>query len=246
MSEPSLSSESSFKVQVMSKRFFYAVALCCAVVGLSSVLGCQDTVARSWQEAPTQPVSFQSKDVEQSSAHVDQAHDHAGHGSGEGIKAPLENHLHCPLAFVGVHLQKDKPQNAVNAYHFCAKLNDELTQCILYDGKGPKARLIGIEYLVPEHVYEAMPDEEKKYWHHHRYEIDDQLLKSLTQSGDEEKATLAVVRTLYGKIFHTWVDGDKYPKGPAKLFYAVYGEEPFVLPEGFQLPEEIRAMRHKE
>ena len=76
--------------------------------------------------------------------------------------------------------------------------------------------------------------------------MDDQLLKSLTQSGQEEKETLAIVRTLYGKIYHTWVEGDRYPVGPAKLFFAVYGEEPFVLPEGFRLPDEIQATRHKE
>ncbi len=207
----------------MCFRFLHRVILWIALVGLGSLAGCGDGSLKK-QDAAAKPA-----------------------GSAEtNVKAPLENHLHCPLAFVGVHLRKEMPADAVNAFHYCAELNDELTQCILYDGKGPKARLIGIEYLVPGEVYEAMPEEEKQYWHHHRYEVDDQLLKSLTQSGQEEKETLAVVRTLYGKIYHTWVEGDKYPVGPAKLFFAVYGEEPFVLPEGFRLPEEIMATRHKE
>ena len=75
-----------------------------------------------------------------------------------------------------------------------------------------------------------MPAEEKAYWHDHKYEVDAGLLKSLTQTGAEEKATLAKVRTLYGKIFHTWSTGKTYPQGPARLFWAVTGEEPFVLP----------------
>ncbi len=158
------------------------------------------------------------------------------------VKQPLIHHLECNLAFVGVHLQKEKPSDAVNAYHYCAMFNKDLTQCILYDGTGPDARLIGIEYLVPGEVYEAMPEEEKQYWHHHRYEVDAHLLKSLTQNGEEEAKTLAVVRTLYGKIYHTWVEGDKYPAGPAKLFFAVYGEEPFVLPKGFELAPELKAI----
>jgi hypothetical protein len=48
-----------------------------------------------------------------------------------------------------------------------------------------------------------MPAEEKAYWHDHKYEVYAALLKGLTQTGAEEKARLAKVRTLYGKIFHT-------------------------------------------
>jgi len=51
---------------------------------------------------------------------------------------------------------------------------------------------------------------------------------------------------LNGGVLSLPPEGDKYPTSPAKLFFAVYGEEPFVLPEGFQLPEEIRASRNKD
>ena len=131
----------------MRVRFLHISMLCVTVIGMASLTGCQVEPPKE-QVAVVNPVS----------------------AADNNVKAPLENHLHCPLAFVGVHLRKDKPEAAVNAYHYCAKLNDDLTQCILYDGKGPKARLIGAEYLVPADVYEAMPEEEKKYWHHHRYE----------------------------------------------------------------------------
>jgi hypothetical protein len=148
-----------------------------------------------------------------------------------GIKAPVAEVLHCPLAFEGTHLLKDMPEVAQVAYHYCKPMNNELiAQCLLYDSTGPDARLIGVEYLVSGDVYKKMPPEEQAYWHDHKYEVDAGLLKSLTQKGDEEKATLATVRTLYGKIFHTWSSGKTYPQGPARLFWAVTGEEPFVLP----------------
>jgi Protein of unknown function (DUF1264) len=159
-----------------------------------------------------------------------------GHGKADlsSVKSPIAEVMHCPLAFEGTHLLKEFPQVAQVAYHYCKPMNDDLVaQCLLYDSTGPDARLIGVEYLVSSAVFNKMPAEEKSYWHDHKYEVDAGLLKSLTQSGDDEKATLAKVRTLYGKIFHTWSSGKTYPQGPARLFWAVTGEEPFVLtPKG--------------
>jgi hypothetical protein len=155
-----------------------------------------------------------------------------GHGKADpSVKAPVAEVLHCPLAFEGTHLLKELPEVAQVAYHYCKPMNDDLVaQCLLYDSTGPDARLIGVEYLVSGDVYRKMPADEQAYWHDHKYEVDAGLLKSLAQTGTEEKATLAKVRTFYGKIFHTWSTGKTYPQGPARLFWAVTGQEPFVLP----------------
>lgn len=89
-----------------------------------------------------------------------------------------------------------------------------------------------------------MPDDEKAYWHNHKNKMDEGLLKSLTQSGDDERQTLAQVRTMWGsKVYHTWVDGNAYPRGPARLFWSVTGKEPFVLPDDAELPKELRRRR---
>ena len=171
----------------------------------------------------------------------------AAHGQPPaGAKAPIQEILHCPLAFAGVHLLKDLPQYPQVAYHYCKAVNDDVSQCVLYDGTGPDARLIGIEYLVSDVLYQKMPPEEKNYWHDHKYEVDSGLLKSLTQTGAEEKKTLAAVRTLWGKVFHTWVTGKTYPSGPPRLFWAVTGEEPFVLSPDAKLPIELEERRAKK
>lgn len=159
---------------------------------------------------------------------------------GAGVKAPIAELMHCPLAFAGVHLLKADPTKSRVAYHFCKSVNDELSQCVLYDGTGPDARLIGIEYLVTDAVYQGMPAAEKVYWHNHEFEIDAGLLKSLTQSGDDERATLAQVRSMWGKVYHTWVDGESYPRGPAQLFWSVTGKKPFVLSKQAPLPPELK------
>ena len=72
-----------------------------------------------------------------------------------------------------------------------------------------------------------MPPEEKTFWHDHKYEVDAGLLKSLTQSG-EEKATLAKVRTFMARS-STRGPAERLIPRPARLFWAVTGEEPFVL-----------------
>lgn len=157
-----------------------------------------------------------------------QSDDHPGKPNG-GVKAPLEEVLHCPLAFEGTHLLKTLPAFSQKAIHYCKPVSDEVAQCLLYDGTGPDARLIGVEYLVSDRIYKTMPAEEKGFWHDHKYEVDAGLLKSLTQTGDDEKKTLANVRPLWGKVFHTWTTGATYPMGPPQLFWSVTGEEPFVL-----------------
>lgn len=160
-----------------------------------------------------------------------------------GVKAPIQEVLHCPLAFAGVHLLKDLPEHAQVAYHYCKPVNDDVAQCILYDGNGPDARLIGIEYLVSDALYQKMPPEEQAYWHDHKFEVDSGLLKSLTQVGAEAKKTMAGVRPLWGKVYHTWASGKTYPIGPPRLFWSVTGEEPFVLSDHAKLPAELEASR---
>jgi hypothetical protein len=111
--------------------------------------------------------------------------------------------LHCAIAFAGAHLVKGMAEVCQVVYHFRKPLSEDLVECLLYDGTGPEARLIGTESLVPRAVYDWMPVQEKVLWHDHRFEVDAGLLRSLTQSGAEEKAILSRVRTLYGKLYHT-------------------------------------------
>ena len=171
-------------------------------------------------------------------AHADDAK--PAHGqSAAGGKAPIQELLHCPLAFAGVHLLKELPEHSRVAYHFCKEVNGDLSQCVLYDGTGPDAKLIGVEYLISDAVYQKMPPEEKAYWHDHKHEVDAGYLKSLTQTGDDERRTLGKIRTCWGKVYHTWASGTDYPRGPARLFWSVTGEQPFVLSPDADLPVEL-------
>ena len=59
----------------------------------------------------------------------------------------------------------------VEAHHYCGCPNDEFRQCIIYDSDKPDARLIGIEYIISRRLFQGLPEEEKKLWHSHKFEV---------------------------------------------------------------------------
>jgi hypothetical protein len=150
------------------------------------------------------------------------------------------------------HAYADDPKRMVEANHYCAHITDgtfspstkpnqadppelnflpplvlDVRQCILYDGPGPSARLIGIEYMITPKLYEGLSPEERKLWHSHVFEVKSGMLimpqpSPLVPNAVWEKAEnkeMEQVVTLYGKVYHLWqVDrGDKLPLGEPRL-----------------------------
>jgi hypothetical protein len=153
-----------------------------------------------------------------------------------GTEAPMAQELNCPLTFAGAHRREVRLGSPPGDM----PCNGPVSHRLLYDGAGPNARLIGVEYLVSDEVYRQMPAEEKLYWHDHKHEVGDGLLSNPRQSRSQEKATLHEVRTRWGKVYHTWASGSEYPRGPSRLYWSETGELPFVLPAGAEAQLSIR------
>ena len=119
----------------------------------------------------------------------------------------------------GFHFYNGEPKRQVVAHHYCSHQNEEVLQCIIYDTDKPDARLIGIEYIISEDLFKALPEEEKKLWHSHRYEVMSGLLIAPGVPDLAEKELMKKLVTTYGKTWHTWqVDrGDKLPLGTPRL-----------------------------
>lgn len=76
----------------------------------------------------------------------------------------------------------------------------------------------------------GLPDDEKRYWHSHDYEVRGgslalpmpKLMPEIGVQAAERQALLTLQKT-YGKTWHTWqVDrGDHLPLGPAQLMMAL-------------------------
>ncbi len=71
----------------------------------------------------------------------------------------------------GFHFYADDMGRQVEANHYCMHLNEDFHQCVIYDSNLATAKLIGIEYIVSERVFKTLPDDERRLWHSHNYEV---------------------------------------------------------------------------
>ncbi|KAG6038318.1 hypothetical protein E4U41_004340 [Claviceps citrina] len=125
----------------------------------------------------------------------------------------------------GFHAYADDTGRSVEANHYCSHLNDDVRQCLIYDSADRNARLIGIEYMIAPHLYDSLPQEERRLWHSHVYEVKSGMLVMPNRMVPDaawdaaETQEMKEVITLYGKTYHFWQTdrGDKLPLGEPKL-----------------------------
>jgi len=118
----------------------------------------------------------------------------------------------------GFHMYADDMGRQVEASHFCIHLRHDLHECVIFDRNAPDARLIGIEYIISQERFESLPEDEKRLWHSHRYEVKSGTLAAPGVPEFAEHAYLEDLVTTYGKTFHTWqYDRDDFPYGIPQL-----------------------------
>jgi hypothetical protein len=131
---------------------------------------------------------------------------------------PLKNVGEHVCAF---HFYSDDMTRQLEAHHYCSCLNDDFRQCLIYDSDKQDAKLIGIEYIISEKLFAELPEDEKKLWHSHVYEVTSGTLVAPRLPTVAEKAMLKDLIKTYGKTWHTWqVDRYSLPLGEPKLMYA--------------------------
>ncbi|CAM6121885.1 unnamed protein product [Calypogeia fissa] len=132
------------------------------------------------------------------------------------------------------HVYGSDPSRCVEANHYCMHVNEDVRQCIIYDSPGPKARLIGVEYMISRALYETLDKEERKLWHSHAFEVKSGMLIMPGPDGlpdsvweQAETAEMKNVIGIYGKTWHFWqVDrGDKLPLGRPELMMSYTAED---------------------
>ena len=147
---------------------------------------------------------------------------HAGASMVQNFDPPKQlcAHLHA------YHTYANNPGPHVEANHYCAHVNEDVRQCIIYDSNKPNARLIGIEYLIKPHLYEKLDAEERKLWHSHVYEVKSGMLMlpaptAVPNAAWEvaETEEMKAVIELYGKVYHLWQtdQGHELPIGSPQL-----------------------------
>jgi hypothetical protein len=126
----------------------------------------------------------------------------------------------------GFHFYNGRMQDQMEAHHYCAILNEDVIQCVIYDGNVKDARIMGVEYIVSDKLFARLPAAEKTLWHSHVHEVKSgQLIAPGIPEVAEDALMEKLVHT-YGKTWHTWhTDLDKeLPVGVPQLMMGFTGD----------------------
>ncbi len=149
---------------------------------------------------------------------------HAGHAAARNAEnwAPVDK-MHLYLC--AFHVAKQNPSFQIEAHHFCAPQGGDLHQCVIYDSRGPNPKLLGTEYIIGDETYRKLPDEEKKYWHPHAYEILSGQLIAADMPNQGDDIFPGLIKT-WGKTWHTWPDPTTpVPMGEPLLMWSANGDQ---------------------
>ncbi|MHB8111368.1 MAG: OBAP family protein [Syntrophorhabdaceae bacterium] len=108
----------------------------------------------------------------------------------------------------GFHFPSENRGKQLEAHHYCTKLNEDFTQCVIYSNNGEDALLMGVEYVISEKLFSGLSPEERKMWHSHRYEVKSGQLIAPGLPDIAEHELMGKLVSTYGKTWHTWDVGN--------------------------------------
>lgn len=119
----------------------------------------------------------------------------------------------------GFHFYNGHPDVQMEAHHYCSILNEDVIQCVIFDGNTKDAKIMGIEYIIDEKLFAGLPIKEKAMWHSHGYEVSSGQLVAPGIPAPAEHSLMQRLAHTYGKTWHTWhTDQDKtLPVGVPQL-----------------------------
>jgi hypothetical protein len=159
-----------------------------AILFALALTACGDNTSPSNVQTPGADVDTKTKVLEAGSALL------------QG-KQPLEA---LNVYMDGFHFYNGDMKAQMEAHHFCSVLNEEAYQCVIFDGNGRDAKLMGVEYIISKRLFETLPEGEKKLWHSHVHEVKSgQLIAPGIPESAEHEFMEKMVGT-YGKTWHTW------------------------------------------
>jgi hypothetical protein len=124
-------------------------------------------------------------------------------------------------------LKRDIPrlpeeQQQARTFHYCAELNPDFMQCVIFDGSDAGAHLTGVEYVISEALYATLPVEERQYWHAHLGEVDSGILIAPGIAQAAHDRLMTQLRGTYGKTWRAWdTRRDILPFGDPALMWAI-------------------------
>jgi hypothetical protein len=119
----------------------------------------------------------------------------------------------------GFHFYSGNMQGQMEAHHYCGHLNEDVIQCVIFDGNEDKAKVMGVEYIVSAKLFAQLPAEEKHLWHSHHHEVKSGTLIAPGIPEVAEHELMEKLVSTYGKTWHTWHTDQKHalPVGTPQL-----------------------------
>lgn len=175
-----------------------SIPLACSVVW-----ACSASETRSPVDTPGRPESAKTQLLEAGAATLQ-------------AKPPIEA-INAYLD--GFHFYNGHPDVQMEAHHYCSILNEDVIQCVIFDGNTKEAKIMGIEYIIDEKLFAGLSAKEKAMWHSHGYEVSSGQLIAPGIPAPAEHALMERLAQTYGKTWHTWhTDQDKaLPVGVPQL-----------------------------
>lgn len=155
---------------------------------IAALAGCGGNNTNSKVETPGAEKDSKSKALEAGAALIQ-------------AKSPLKK---INIYLDGFHFYNGNMGAQMEAHHYAVKLNEDVHQAIIYDGNGEDAKIMGVEYIVSERLFKTLPEEEKKLWHSHRYEVKSGTLIAPGLPLVAEHELMEKLVSTYGKTIHTW------------------------------------------
>lgn len=63
----------------------------------------------------------------------------------------------------GFHFYNGRRKVQMEAHHYCSFLNEDVTQCVIYDGNVKDAKLMGVEYIISASLFSVWHSTKKSY-----------------------------------------------------------------------------------
>ena len=104
----------------------------------------------------------------------------------------------------GFHFYNGNMHAQMEAHHYCGHLNDEVIQCVIFDGNDEHAKVMGVEYIISRALFENLPADEKHLWHSHVHEVRSGQLIAPGIPKVAEHEFMEQIASTYGKTWHTW------------------------------------------
>jgi hypothetical protein len=152
----------------------------------------------------------------------------ADHPAAEHKAGGPMSHFHAYLC--AFHTAKKDGKLVFEAHHYCMPVREGVHQCVIFDTDGKTAgadgkmktpRILGVEYIISDKIYKALPKEEQKYYHPHAYEVTSGLLIAPEMAVVDETKLMEGLANTWGKTWHTWPDPEKdLPLGDPLLMWS--------------------------